>query len=110
MNPLRPTVCWVDSVVELTVLTNHSQYPLDRIWWIGPVWQWNGHFVPVLETENTLSLSQEDLGKVAKTAVFLEEDTKHGKKFRCNPPIPKLRQWFRRRQSVPQAWRVTKKG
>ena len=67
------------SVLELTVLTNHSQYPLDRIWWIGPVWQWNGHFTPVLETENTLSLSQEDLGKVVKTAVFLEEDTKHGK-------------------------------
>lgn len=68
------------SVVELNVLTNHSQYPLDRIWWIGPVWQWNGHFVPVLEMENTLSLSQEDLGKVAKTAVFLEEDSKHDKR------------------------------
>ena len=80
MNPLRPTVCWVISVLELTVLTNHSQYPLDRIWWIGPVWQWNGHFTPVLETENTLSLSQEDLGKVVKTAVFLEEDSKHDKR------------------------------
>ena len=67
------------SVLELTVLANHSQYPLDRIWWLGPVWQWSGHFVSVLEMENTLLLSQEDLGKVAKTAVFLEEDAKHGR-------------------------------
>ena len=64
---------------ELTVLNKHSEEPLEDVWWIGPVWQRSGHFVPVLETETTLSLSQEDLARVAKTLVFLEKEKTPGR-------------------------------
>ena len=54
------------------------QHPLDEAWWIGPVWTYIGITItPVLVTETTISVSQQDLGRLARTAVFLEEDTKH---------------------------------
>ena len=53
-----------------------SQYPIRDAWWIGPVWHWSTHTIPVVETDYTMSLSQEDLAKVTKTAVFLEQETK----------------------------------
>jgi hypothetical protein len=54
----------------------------DNAWWIGPVLMgWT--FLDVCdvahyETQNTVSISQEDLSKVVKTVVLLEEDTGHG--------------------------------
>jgi hypothetical protein len=46
-------------------------------WFIGPTW-WNmldGHHA-VIDLDRTIDISSEDLRRVAKTAAFLEEDTK----------------------------------
>jgi hypothetical protein len=50
---------------------------LGDVWWLGPVWWREGHgkCMPVFQVETTLEISQDDLGKVAKTAVLLERDT-----------------------------------
>jgi hypothetical protein len=50
---------------------------LEKGRWIGPVWSHSTTMSSVLAMEMTLSsISQDDLGRLAKTAVFLEEDGK----------------------------------
>ena len=51
--------------------------PLEEGWWIGPAWTYIGTTSTVLVMEVTISsISPDDLGRLSKTAVFLEEDTK----------------------------------
>jgi hypothetical protein len=43
-------------------------------WWVGPVWfNSRGQLITFYETENTLSLSTDELAKVRKTNVILEQ-------------------------------------
>lgn len=43
-------------------------------WWAGPVWfNSRGQFITFYETENTISLSTDELAKVHKTSVILEQ-------------------------------------
>ena len=58
--------------VALDILTETSVFPLEQTWWLGPVWWQYGRCQAIFDTENTIAISQEDLGKVANTAVFLE--------------------------------------
>jgi hypothetical protein len=90
------TVVRTDQPITGRERTNHRLGPIyygkyhtdmpdighDNAWWIGPVLMgWT--FLDVCdvahyETQNTVSISQEDLSKVVKTVVLLEEDTGHG--------------------------------
>ena len=90
------TVVRTDQPITGRERTNHrlgpihySQYQTDmpdigqdKAWWIGPVLMgWT--FLDVCdvahyEAQNTVSISVEDLSKVVKTVVLLEEDTGHG--------------------------------
>jgi hypothetical protein len=54
-------------------------------WWAGPVWfNAHGQFVTFYETENTISLSTDELAKVRKTNVSLEQHNNEDK-----PAAPK---------------------
>jgi hypothetical protein len=59
------------------------------IWLVGPIWHTDDRIcVPVYQTEMTATLSIEDLRKVSKTVVFLEEDSmyhKHSGPIRPSP-------------------------
>ena len=56
-------------------------------WWIGPVW-WEAFSAnPSWEVTTTFAISQEDLSKVAKTAVFLEKDTRDVGHSRTSPML-----------------------
>jgi hypothetical protein len=61
-------------------IRRESVYGAGDVWWIGPVWWWSNSNYPSAHysISTTLVLSQEDLGKVAKTAVFLENISEHG--------------------------------
>lgn len=43
--------------------------------WLGPVWYWGMRVWACCEVSTTIVLSQADLARVVKTAVFLEKDT-----------------------------------
>ena len=66
------------TIVKRPAVDNLFSLSFDS-WWIGPMW-WSGfldgHHV-VLRIDSAIAVPQEDLRKVAKTTVFLEEDTKH---------------------------------
>jgi hypothetical protein len=82
--------------------------PWWNIWLVGPIWHTNDRIcVPIYQTEMTALLSIEDLRKVSKTVVFLEEDSTHGKHSGPIRRSPALRQSFGRRQSAPETQRIT---
>ncbi len=68
-----------------TVIQKSSIFRVGSVWWIGPVW-WQSRLgdkcVPVFETDATVQVSQKDLSKVAKTVVFLEEDSEESEPTR----------------------------
>jgi hypothetical protein len=45
----------------------------DNVWFVGPVWTQSDDLHTVFDVQDTFSLSQEDLGKVAKVSVVLEK-------------------------------------
>ncbi len=57
-------------------------------WWMGPVW-FRGYpnWITFYDAENTIALSQQDLRKVAKVSVVLEEDTKDGAHSSTDAPF-----------------------
>jgi hypothetical protein len=57
-------------------------------WWIGPIW-FRGYpdWIAFYEDEQTVSLSLQDLRKVRKTAVFVEEDTRDVGYSRTHDPF-----------------------
>ena len=57
------------------VLKCHGyDYPLtEDIWWVSPGWR-NSDYDTVFEKETTMEISLDDLGKLAQTVAFLEED------------------------------------
>lgn len=57
-------------------------------WWMGPIW-FRGYpdWITFYEDEQTVSLSLQDLRKVRKTAVFVEEDTRDVGHSRARDPF-----------------------
>ncbi|HEX4142415.1 MAG TPA: SHD1 domain-containing protein [Pirellulales bacterium] len=54
----------------------YTEYPIDEeVWYLGPVWAWSNFAIrPTLNRELSVSLANDDLRRLSKTVVFLEED------------------------------------
>lgn len=65
--------CWRE--VHMPWLGEMQGFNMENGRWVGPVWGYSTTMSAVLAMEMTLSsISQDDLAKLAKTAVFLEKD------------------------------------
>jgi len=70
------------------VLKCHQyEYPLtEHIWWASPGWRQSDRDT-VFQTETTMEISLEDLGRLAQAVAFLEEDTKSGGRSDMDNPF-----------------------